>query len=245
VSARRTGVGFAIAAVAALCLPSQSRAFSDPSTFDQSAVAAGGGERHFTGSPADGYSCQVCHDGGREPSLRVTGLPLSGYEPGASYEIVVAFGAADKIATALEFTDERGRVAGSLRLPEEPEIQPKEYCEPATDKILAASLTELASGRQIIHVPDCGARQVRFLWTAPRAAQHTIWFSGAAVQSDGEADAYHDGVTEYGRVLSASGTASNWTAAACSAAPGGASGALTLTTWSVALLAFGRRRRRR
>lgn len=214
----RPALGLGGALLAILATPAPSSAFSDPLSFERPALAAGGGDRHFTGSPADGYSCNVCHQGGDDPSLRVTGLPLTGYDPGVRYEVVVTWDAKiDKLSTALEFTDEQGRAAGSLRLPPEAEIQAPEYCEPASDGVLAASLSELANGRQIIHVPDCGSTRLRFLWTAPSGPKRAVWFSGSAVWSDGEADADHDGVTDYGRVLAATETASTWNAAGCAA----------------------------
>jgi hypothetical protein len=195
--------------LALLGLPARSSAFSDPSMFARSTLAAGGGERWFTGSPADGYSCDVCHEGGQEPRLTVTGLPLAGYRPGASYEVVVTWAAeVEKFGSALEFTDAAGRGVGFLRLPPDSETQSPEFCEPASDGILAAALLELPGGRQIINVPDCGAKRLRFLWTAPARDVGAVWFSGSAVWSDGQADPYHDGVTDFGRVLSADGVAS-------------------------------------
>jgi hypothetical protein len=49
----------------------------------------GGGGRYFTGSPADGYGCSVCHSGPEKFSfpVRVTGLPMNGYIPGTTSSI--------------------------------------------------------------------------------------------------------------------------------------------------------------
>ncbi|HKU44855.1 MAG TPA: hypothetical protein VJR89_42140, partial [Polyangiales bacterium] len=197
----------------ALLAPRAALAFSDPLTFARKPLAAGGGGRWFTGSPADGFSCNVCHEGGPQPALNITGLPAAGYQPAARYEVVVSWDAGiEKFACALELTDQAGRSAGTLRLPPEDEQQAPELCEPATDGILAASLTEASGGRQIINVPDCGAKRLRFLWTAPASDIGPVWFAGSAVWSDGQADPYHDGVTDFGRVLSADGVASVTTA---------------------------------
>jgi predicted ribosomally synthesized peptide with SipW-like signal peptide len=224
-SRRHTRALAPLASMAMLSVPSTSAAFSDTETFARPTLAAGGGGRHFTGSVADGYSCNVCHDGGRPPSLELTGLPLDGYQPGAHYEVMVTWAAeVDKFATALEFTDGSGHVAGSLRLPPSGEIERPEFCEPASDGVLAASLEKVQNGRQVIHVPDCGSKRLRFLWTAPAQSGVQVWFSGSAVWSDGEADAYHDGVTEYGRVLSAAGVASVATASCTVNAPRKADG---------------------
>jgi hypothetical protein len=185
-----------------LGLPSSAFAFSDPVSFGLPTLLAGGGGRYFTGSPADGYSCKVCHQGGPEPMLSVLGLPPTGYVPGARYEIIVLWPlAVKKFASAVEITDMRGKPAGSLRLPPTGEVQTPEYCEPASDGFLAASISNAPNARQVINVPDCGSQRLRFLWTAPATDVGPAWFAGSAVWSDGEADAYHDGVTDFGRVV--------------------------------------------
>jgi hypothetical protein len=195
-------------------------AFSDPGSFAQLPYAAGGGGRYFTGSPADGFTCKVCHAGGAEPKLEVSGLPPGGYYiPGGRYEIIVAWPAVvEKFGAALELTDLQGRTAGSLRLPPTSEIQAPEFCEPASDAILAASIEGEAIGRQVINVPDCGSRRLRFLWTAPAVDVGTVWFSGSSVWSDGQGDEYHDGVTDFGQVIASSAGAAvaSHTTAGCS-----------------------------
>jgi hypothetical protein len=197
------------------------RAYSDPASFDLSPLAAGGGGRFFTGSPADGYTCKVCHEGGAEPRVSVLGLPLAGYRPGESYEVTVEWSEQlEKVALALELSDGLGKAAGRIRLPQGAEIEEPELCEPVGDGWLAAQLTELSSERQIIQVPDCGAKRVRFLWTAPSDAVGQVWFAGSMVASDGESDPHHDGVTDFGRALGTSALASE-TTAQCSAAFGG------------------------
>lgn len=207
-----TGLGFAASCAALLCA-SSARAYSDPASFNLSPIAAGGGGRYFTGSPADGYTCKVCHEGGAEPKVDVRGLPLAGYRPGTSYEVTISWpGQLDKIALALELTDIHGAAAGSLQLPEPPEIAAPELCEPASDGLLAAQLSKLANGRQIINVPDCGSKRVRFLWSAPKTDLGQVWFAGSMIASDGESDPHHDGVTDFGRVLGSPAVASETTA---------------------------------
>src|ERR1700712_2747661 len=182
-----------------LCSPAASAsAFSDTFSYNLSPVVAGGGGRFFTGSPADSYTCKACHSGGSAPKAKIDGLPLAGYRPGARYEIMVSWpGPTSKISRGLELTDAQGNAAGSLGLPPMQEVQGAEFCEPATDKLLAAQLNELPSGRQIINVPDCGSKRVRFLWTAPASDIGQVWFAGSMVSSDGETDPYHDGVTDF------------------------------------------------
>jgi hypothetical protein len=211
----------ALGALALTALPLPASAFSDPVNFGLAPLASGGGGRYFTGSPADGYTCKVCHAGGPEPQLTVLGLPLSGYRPNERYEITVSWpDEVHKFGAALELTDLRGQPAGTLQLPSEGEIQAPEFCEPATDGILAAALTRTASGRQVINLPDCGAKRIRFLWTAPARDVGPVWFAGSSVWSDGESDPDHDGVTDFGRVLSSPSVASS-TTANCSIVRGG------------------------
>jgi hypothetical protein len=181
---------------------SHARAFSDPTFFGESTLRAGGDGRYFTGSPADGYTCKVCHDGGTEAPLHVTGLPLEAYRLGASYEIVVDWpDSFEKFSLALELTDARGQPAGSVRLPPQSELQTAELCEPAGDLTPAASLAMTKSGRNIVQMPDCGAKRVRLLWTAPARDVGLVWFAGSAVASNGEGDTHGDGVTDFGRAL--------------------------------------------
>jgi hypothetical protein len=178
------------------------QAFSDPNAFALSTPRAGGDGRYFTGSPADGYTCKVCHAGGTEPRLLVTGLPVDAYRPGASYEIVVDWpDSFEKFSLALELTDLVGQAAGSLRLPPQAELEPPELCEPVGDRTPAASLAATASGRSIVQLPDCGAKRVRLLWTAPARDVGQVVFAGSAVASNGEGDTAGDGVTDFGRAL--------------------------------------------
>jgi hypothetical protein len=179
-------------------------AFSDPGSFGLPPSQAGGGGRYFTGSRADGYTCSVCHTGGTPTTLRVTGLPLDGYQPGRRYEIVVDWpDEVDKFAAAAELTDEQGRPAGSVRLPPPDEILPTEYCAPASDQIPAASLQDAGQGRQVINIPDCGAKQLRFLWTAPTSDVGKVWFASSSVVSNGKGDTEGDGVNEVAHVMGA------------------------------------------
>lgn len=178
------------------------QAFSDPAAFSLSPVVAGGGGRFFTGSPGDGYTCKSCHSGGPSPKANVLGLPLSGYRPGSRYEISIRWPADQtKISLAVELTDEQGRAAGSVLLPPDDEVLPEELCEPAEDGVIAAQLNDQMLGRQVINVPDCGSKSVRFLWTAPTSDIGPVWFAGSMVQSDGETDPFHDGVTDFGRII--------------------------------------------
>jgi hypothetical protein len=152
------------------------------------------------------------------------------------------------MSLALELTDDTGKLAGSLQLPPEGEIQAPEFCEPAADAILAASLTDTADRRELISVPDCGSQRLRFLWTAPLSDLGRVWFSGSAVSSDGEGDTEHDGVTDFGRVIDSPAVASS-TSAQCGVVSPGAQRTAAPTLLGVLLAALGtgwlRRSRRR
>jgi hypothetical protein len=223
--------------------PLHVRAFSDPGNFALPAQQAGGGGRYFTGSPADGYTCKACHEGGQEPQLLITGLPPEGYVPGHAYEIVVAWPIyVDKFSAAVELSDMHGRPAGSLRLPPLNEMQAPEFCEPASDQVPAASLNDAGNGRQVITIPDCGAMRLRFLWTAPPGDVGQVWFAGSAVASNGKGDTQGDGVSDFGRALAFAGGGTAMAGSAttgCSAAFGRERSAWLLPVF---VLYFGRRR---
>ncbi|HET8931905.1 MAG TPA: hypothetical protein VFN67_00625, partial [Polyangiales bacterium] len=101
------------------------QAFSDPARYSETTETGGSAGRHFTGSPLDGYGCNVCHQGGPAIPVSVSGLPTDGYEPGASYEVVIRldnFNASVEphAALVLEFADEQRRPAGVIAPPEIP-----------------------------------------------------------------------------------------------------------------------------
>lgn len=65
-------------------------AFSEPDSYLDEPENGGGGGRWFTGSPAEGYGCGVCHTGSAEQAqypLRSEGFPTAGYVPGQTYEL--------------------------------------------------------------------------------------------------------------------------------------------------------------
>jgi hypothetical protein len=69
-------------------------AYSTPDAYLESAASGGGGGRWFSGSPADGWSCSVCHlpsSSQRQFPLYVTGLPLAGYTLAEAREVVLSW----------------------------------------------------------------------------------------------------------------------------------------------------------
>jgi hypothetical protein len=154
--------------------------------------------------------------------VRVQGLPLDGYKPGAEYEVTVDWWDGDALSSALELTDGEGRPAGSLRLPPESSVEAAERCKQDPDELVASTLVSLPPPkhrseldyfdaciqrerpddcRQVISVPACGSGRVRFAWRAPSWDVGPIWFSGAVVSSNDDGNTTGDGVAEIGTLL--------------------------------------------
>jgi len=74
---------------------SSAHAYSAPEAYAEPPSAGGGGGRWFTGSPAEGLGCSVCHSaapGQREFPLYVAGLPLdAGYSLAGKQQIVLSW----------------------------------------------------------------------------------------------------------------------------------------------------------
>jgi hypothetical protein len=92
----------------------------------------------------------------------------------------------------------------------------------------------MTEGREVVNLPECGSKSLRFLWTAPMTDVGPVWFSGSMVQSDGETDPYHDGVTDFGRIIGSPAVASK-TSGECSVMHVGQSSSFS----AVALLCLG------
>jgi hypothetical protein len=197
-------------------------AFSDPETYKLPPQEAGGGGRFFTGTPADGFGCNVCHEGGAPTPLEVTGLPLTGYQPGASYEIT-------KISTETKLA------AGAIRLPRFESMAPDELCSMEAGGFPPGMVHQTEDGRLIVSTIDCGSRRLRFLWTAPTAADGPLWFGAGFVSGDNDATPAGDGVTMVRVPLATSrgggGETQVIAAPTCSAsAPGGRAGSFAASS---------------
>jgi len=84
---------FALAALI-VAQPRVVSAYSTPDAFLLNPSSGGGGGRWFTGSPADGYGCSVCHARtAAKPvfPLLVAGLALDGYELSTAREVVLSW----------------------------------------------------------------------------------------------------------------------------------------------------------
>jgi hypothetical protein len=192
-----------LAALAMLTCVSSAQAFSDPLSYQTDVLGGGGGGRWFTGSTADGYGCEVCHEGGPTADLTITGLPLDGFSPGASYEITIGWPTAEHVALLAELTDEARMGVGGLELPR-PEATPES--ERCSGELLGAPSSALhvledSSMRQLVSVVDCGARQVRLRWTVPATAPEAVWLHVGFITSNEDTTPAGDGVTMARHVL--------------------------------------------
>ena len=174
---------------------SRARAFSDPHSYELEVAEGGGGGRWFTGTPADGYGCDVCHDAPGSVPIEVSGLPLDGgYSAAQSYEIGVRWPHdLEHLALVLEVVDDAGMRAGALALPRFDASLPEERCtEEGAEDTPASELIDSPGGRQFATVIDCGSRAVRMLWTAPATSTGRVWLSGGLVASDDDASVKND-----------------------------------------------------
>lgn len=176
---------------------SAAQAFSEPLLYQDDPINGGGGGRFFTGSPLDGYSCAVCHQGAAPPNVTLSGLPKS-FEPGMTYDIVLSW----TTPTAphglnLEIVDVDGRAAGELALPKTADLTADDRCTFTEDPIFkdkqASYLVETGT-RNIVGVRACGARSLHFSFTAPDTAK--IALTASIVRSDESKDVKGDGVRE-------------------------------------------------
>jgi len=145
------------------------RAFSDTSFYGAypSQLLGGGGGRYFTGSPADGYSCSVCHTAPRDYHfpLYQSGLPVDGYTPGDVYTIRLQwpeaalwaqqFGTPMTALTA-ELVAEGGGPSGTLEHVPTVLHRPGELCTPKEGDegpVLAQSILQVSPGLDPVALP--------------------------------------------------------------------------------------------
>ena len=189
-------------------------AFTDPTYFYRPAAEGGSEGRWFTGAPADGYGCGVCHSGKPSEALSVEGLPAQGYVPGESYAIRISWRQvadrtrllydtqpAERIPRAslvAELMSETGEDNGSIVPSSLSGATAGELCHSARKRLGAALYRQTprleteavgaCDGRNftrcLVAVRGCGSEEVRFTWTAPAQFQGTVWFSAGFVATD-------------------------------------------------------------
>jgi hypothetical protein len=131
-------------------------AFSAPDYYFRDSSKGGSEGRWFTGSPADGFECSVCHRGGQSWPIYVMGLPSEGYVPGTAYDLRLLWP---------EFTDhENSLLAASAQADPTMEL----VTELVAESGLGSGTLEIKEPQQISAAEKCtrpaGARATK-LWT--------------------------------------------------------------------------------
>jgi hypothetical protein len=203
-SARCVALAIVAGALAWSVQPARASAYGEPQSFAESVMLGGGGAKYFTGSHAEGYTCQVCHTGGHGPVLQIKGLPVDGYVPSQTYPITIDW--ADELPAVglnLEMTDDAGNRFGELSAIDPAYLSPADLCS-GGEATGASETVDLPNGRRILTVARCGQHQTTFLWKAP-AQLAQGWISGSAVAANRKKDILGDGVTNISRVFGAQG----------------------------------------
>ncbi len=182
----------------------ETRAYSDPERFAAAESEGGGGGRYFTGSPADGYDCAVCHQGGVAPTVNVRGLPEDGYVPDKTYDLRLTWSNGKAThALQLEVMDRDGDHGGELELQDEDDIAASGRCDSDAEQEPAGYALPAGEVRQVLGVRACGSSSLRFRFT-PADVPYVV-FAGAMVRSDSSASPDGDGVISLSRVLRRAG----------------------------------------
>lgn len=154
-----------------LCRSERAHAYSVPEAFAVASDLGGGGGRWFTGSPAEGFGCGVCHQTDpqqRRFQLHTAGLPAA-YLPATTYEVTLdwpEFAARWRqqkpdptrtlapdapqpgIGLVAEFVAESGQASGALEI-EAANPNPEERCERVRENLvprLGVRLIQLRPG---------------------------------------------------------------------------------------------------
>lgn len=200
-----------LALVVMCCVSGRAEAFRLPTNFNQSADVGGGGGRYFTGSPADRYTCKVCHSSDAPPQIQLSGLPFDGYTPGQTYSFLIDWDDAwPSVAYNIEMTDGAGKALGTFSLPPTSELAPSELCGPIPGAVVVPG-----PERTLALLTECGAHQTTIRWTAPLATQDATghltapqaWFSGSLLVSNKDGAVEGDAVMDLSRVFGPLGQA--------------------------------------
>jgi hypothetical protein len=204
----------ALVALVVLGSAGQARAYTEPRSYLAPAQEGGGGGRFFTGSPAEGYACSVCHVSAERERVELRGLPEAGYVPGVTYELRLAWPEYARRADQLrergegppsmslvtELVAESGEGAGVIEISGGRDAEPSELCalplgqqgtvlfalRPGEEAAESGTRCEAnALGQRCVAaVLSCGVRELRLKWTAPKTWQGAIWFSAGFVATD-------------------------------------------------------------
>ena len=190
-------------ALSALLLPARASAYLDGRQFEAPVIEGGGGGRFFTGAPADGYTCAVCHRGGGSPQIQVDGIPAEGWDPGATYELAITLPTITRNTGAtLEIADVNGVGAGTLGVLPDADLVAADRCRTMER---ATGLVTLP-GRLVARTEVCGATQTRVLWTAPAIIPEELRLFVVTVAGNDSSDVSGDGVSTLAIPLRARGS---------------------------------------
>jgi hypothetical protein len=246
------GLTATLGVIAALVAPATARAYLDARTFEDDAVNGGGGGRLFTGAPADGYDCSVCHRGGEPLTPLLEGLPADGWEPGRTYVLTMSFPeGARNVGAVIEVANERGEGAGTLDGLASAELTAEDLCRGDAP---AAHGVEV-EGRAVARADVCGARRLAVRWTAPSTPVTSLRVFVSLVASDDSGDPGGDSTGRVASTLRARGepdlqggrltagcTASGASSAATSNAATSSAGPFTLVMLALGSLVVRRAR---
>lgn len=232
-----------LVACCALAAPSPVRAYLDGARFEAPALEGGGGGRFFSGAPADGYGCAVCHSGGTAPVISVAGLPAEGWSPGVTYDLTVAFPEGTRSGGAVvEIADGSGSGVGTLEAIPDAELEAADRCRTGTG---ATSIVPLAD-RALARTEVCGAARARVRWTAPTSPVTGLRVFASMVVANDSGDPTGDGATTTATPLRARGAPeleAGHLGQRCSIARGDPPGDRFLpAAWLIVVLALARRR---
>jgi hypothetical protein len=188
---------------------SDAHAYQDPMRFIAGVDTGGAGGRFFTGSPADAYTCKVCHTGGKPVHLQISGLPVDGYVPGQAYRISLTWPAGLKAVGAdFEITDGAGRPFGQLAMANRDDLGMADQCM-ATGLPDTFVLPVESSQRMIAATVACGGGRATVDWIAPTPGTDadsarigsTAHFNGSLVSSNSDGKVDGDDVTDFSRSI--------------------------------------------
>ncbi|MEM9191397.1 MAG: hypothetical protein AAGF12_19655 [Myxococcota bacterium] len=177
--------------------PMTASAYQDPLRFGSDTLEGGAGGRQFTGSPADGFTCAVCH--GAAPGGLELLDPIEPFAPDQSQTIGFFWPTAqNSAAVAVEITDEAGNPVGTLDFPPNP--VPEELCPGG----FPATTLSTVGGRPVAYSLPCGNELMRIVWTPPPEGG-SAWLFASAVLPNGDGTPVGDAVATISRPLSEAG----------------------------------------
>ena len=186
-------------------------AYRNPERFGADVMEGGGGGKFFTGSRAEGYTCDVCHTTGETPNWSIGGLPVEGYLPGQTYHITIDWpDELQSIALNLELTDVNGARFGELSIPQPTTFAADDLCT-IGDQRGAPGLTivDAPLNRRVVLMSECAQRQTSVDWQAPLIVPGQVspqgWFTASMLISDRNGKVTGDSVVNVSRVLKAFG----------------------------------------